>query len=126
VERNKVYRQDDSEVTDRKNGDWRDLRCGADATVLRRGALSPEVASSSDSASLRKLTLQLDDSTLTGDIAVKNFSKPAATFSLNVDLSTTGSHPRCIEALSNEDLREQGLVRAVVFNSLLDNPRCRR
>ncbi len=57
----------------------------ADANVLSSAALSAEVASSPDSGSLRKLTLQLDDSTLTGDIAVKNFSKPVATFALNVD-----------------------------------------
>lgn len=57
----------------------------ADSKVLSSAALSAEIASSLDSASLRELTLQLDESTLTGEISVKNFSKPAATFKLDID-----------------------------------------
>ncbi|MDQ3196242.1 MAG: AsmA family protein [Pseudomonadota bacterium] len=57
----------------------------ADAKVLSRAALSAEIDSSPDSLKMSDLTLQLDDSTLTGGIAVSNFSKPAATFALKVD-----------------------------------------
>ncbi len=43
------------------------------------------IASDMNSASLDKLTIKLDDSTMTGNLSVTNFNNPAIQFKLNVD-----------------------------------------
>lgn len=57
----------------------------SDAGVLRKAAFTTEIEASSDRTDFNKLALKLDDSTLSGDIAIKHLPKPAATFALTVD-----------------------------------------
>jgi AsmA protein len=62
-----------------------ELPTTSDPKVLSEAALRTEIAASSERMDLNKLVFKLDDSTLTGNIAIKNFSKPAITFALTVD-----------------------------------------
>lgn len=57
----------------------------ADAAVLTRAALAFDLEAAGDHAAVTALRLQLDDSTLTGTAAVRNFAAPALTFDLALD-----------------------------------------
>ena len=57
----------------------------ADAAVLRRASLKARVEASPASAALRDLTVVLDDSTLSGEVAVADFAKQALRFDLALD-----------------------------------------
>ena len=57
----------------------------ADPAVLKRASLKTRVEASPTSAALRDLTVVLDDSTLTGEVAVADFAKQALRFDLALD-----------------------------------------
>jgi AsmA protein len=57
----------------------------SDAAVLKRASLKARVEASPVSAALRDLTAVLDDTTLTGEIAVTDFAKQSLRFDLALD-----------------------------------------
>lgn len=57
----------------------------ADATVLKSASFTSQLSANAKSASLKKLTLKLDDSTLRGDLAVRDFATQAMSFDLSAD-----------------------------------------
>ena len=57
----------------------------ADRSVLRKVAARSEFRGNSQQLILDKLDLRLDDSRVTGSLAVRNFSKPTYTFDLKLD-----------------------------------------
>lgn len=57
----------------------------ADPDALTRVAAGFDLGASSNQASLNKLQLQLDDTSLKGNVAVHNFANPVITFDLNID-----------------------------------------
>ncbi|KAJ0346609.1 hypothetical protein COL154_013879, partial [Colletotrichum chrysophilum] len=57
----------------------------ADDSTLKNVALSTSLSGSSNSVDLQKLNVTLDQSKLTGQLAVNNFAKPAFNFKLNLD-----------------------------------------
>ncbi|MES2682358.1 MAG: AsmA family protein [Pseudomonadota bacterium] len=57
----------------------------ADAGVLKAASLNTQLSASAKSASLKNLTLKLDDSTLRGDLAVRDFASAAVSFALTAD-----------------------------------------
>lgn len=57
----------------------------ADRSVLRKVAASSEFRGNAQQLVLDKLDLRLDDSRVTGSLAVRNFSRPAYTFDLKLD-----------------------------------------
>ncbi len=56
-----------------------------DPKVLNKASLGTELKASPKALDLKKLTIKLDESTLTGNIAIENFSKPAIIFALVID-----------------------------------------
>ena len=57
----------------------------ADEEALREMALSTRLSGSLDELSLSNTKLIIDDTTLTGNIFIQNFSKPAVSFGLQLD-----------------------------------------
>ncbi|MBI3546459.1 MAG: AsmA family protein [Gammaproteobacteria bacterium] len=57
----------------------------ADAKALEKLSLKTNFAYAADSIELKNLAIALDDSRLTGDLAVRHFAKPAYQFDLAVD-----------------------------------------
>lgn len=57
----------------------------SDAAALARATFEFDFEAAADHAALTALKLQLDDSTLTGTAAARNFSAPALTFNLALD-----------------------------------------
>ena len=57
----------------------------ADANVLKSLSLSTQISAGSKSASLKNLLLKLDDTTLRGDLAVRDFATQAMSFALKAD-----------------------------------------
>jgi AsmA protein len=57
----------------------------ADAAALTRAEFAIDLEAAGDRAAVTALKLQLDDSTLTGTAAVRNFAAPALTFDLALD-----------------------------------------
>ncbi len=57
----------------------------ADPKALTKAAVNTDIAGSAESVSLKDLNLQLDDSQLTGNLAVTNFAKPAIDFKLGLN-----------------------------------------
>lgn len=57
----------------------------ADPKVLSKASLSTEIGASPKTLDLKKLAIKLDESTLTGNIAIEDFRKPAITFALVAD-----------------------------------------
>jgi AsmA protein len=57
----------------------------ADGSVLRRVAVRSDFKGSAQQLVLDKLDMRLDDSRVTGSLAVRNFSKPAYAFDLKLD-----------------------------------------
>ena len=57
----------------------------ADATVLKSASFSSQLSANAKSASLKNLTLKLDDSTLRGNLAVRDFASQAMSFDLSAD-----------------------------------------
>lgn len=57
----------------------------ADATVLKTASLSTQLSATASSGSLKGMTLKLDDTTLRGDVNVRDFSTAAASFALSAD-----------------------------------------
>ena len=57
----------------------------ADDGVLRKAALTAKLGGGAEQVKLEPLTVTLDDSTLSGQLAVSNFSAPAVRFDLGLD-----------------------------------------
>jgi AsmA protein len=57
----------------------------ADKSVLGKLELSSEFSASANHLGLKKLDAKLDESTLQGSLAIRNFSKPSYTFDLTID-----------------------------------------
>ena len=57
----------------------------ADAGVLKSASLTLQLSAGSRSASLKNLLLKLDDTTLRGDLAVRDFASKALSFALKAD-----------------------------------------
>ena len=57
----------------------------ADNKTLRKVALSSSFAGSKENMDIKNLVFVLDDTTLKGNLAVNNFTKPMSKFNLNVD-----------------------------------------
>ncbi len=56
-----------------------------DKSALGKLGLSSEFSASADHLALKKLDAKLDESTLRGSLAIRNFSKPSYTFDLTID-----------------------------------------
>ena len=57
----------------------------ADNSVLTKVALKADYAGSADSIDISKLALVLDDTRISGNLAVKDFNKPATRFNIDID-----------------------------------------
>lgn len=57
----------------------------ADANTLKSASLTTQLSANAKSASLKDLVLKLDDTTLRGDLAVRDFASSAASFALTAD-----------------------------------------
>ncbi len=62
-----------------------ELPATADPKVLTRFGLNTKFNATKNSISLKGLAMKLDDSNITGDLAVVNFSNPAPTFNIKID-----------------------------------------
>ena len=56
-----------------------------DSTALNQLSVAFNLQATKDSAAIQNLILSLDSSKITGSASVKNFSKPASTFNINID-----------------------------------------
>lgn len=57
----------------------------SDAAVLKSASLNTQLAATSKSAALKNLTLKLDDTTLRGELAIRDFTTAAMSFALKAD-----------------------------------------
>ncbi|MGD9000624.1 MAG: AsmA family protein [Granulosicoccaceae bacterium] len=57
----------------------------ADPAVLGKASLQASLSGSEDRLNLKALTAKLDDTTLTGSVAVTNFERPSSRFDLDID-----------------------------------------
>ena len=57
----------------------------ADSAVLKSASFSSQLSANAKSASLKNLTLKLDDSTLRGDLAMRDFASASMSFDLSAD-----------------------------------------
>lgn len=57
----------------------------ADPKAMEKASAAIKYYGTADSASLEKLTIKLDDTTIDGTGSIKNFDKPAIAFAVNVD-----------------------------------------
>lgn len=56
-----------------------------DTTVLGKASFATAFKASTNSVQLSSLSARVDDTTLSGDIGVRDFAKPAITYQLNID-----------------------------------------
>lgn len=57
----------------------------SDATVLKSASLNTQLSATAKSAALKNLTLKLDDTTLQGELAIRDFATAAVSFALKAD-----------------------------------------
>jgi len=62
-----------------------ELPASTDSTVLSKAALSLDFIGSTDAVDVNRLDVALDDSRLTGNLSIENFSRPAVRFDVKLD-----------------------------------------
>jgi len=92
-----------------------DLPVTSDAKALTNFGMSTQFAATTHSAELNQLTIKLDDSTITGKVAINDFDSKAMRFTLNVDrinadryLAPVSEQPEPTEAVDTGPVKIPG------------------